>query len=219
MYLYRSEACTRLQDGKISRIRYDCLSLTTTGEPQELFEALAGENWKDDIDTELDALMKNDTWHLVPSDSAKNIIDRNWFSRIKLKANGSLDRYKAKLVVKGFKQQYGIDYEETLILWLRATPTEPVKRLLGEKRILSPPTVPPSCPHYIRVPHIRSSLPQIFVSLILHFFPNPLSEQDSCFPRTWAQSPGGSWYAQANSDSRCSGSSWSIDEDSIISPN
>uniref|UniRef100_A0A8R7UR21 Reverse transcriptase Ty1/copia-type domain-containing protein n=1 Tax=Triticum urartu TaxID=4572 RepID=A0A8R7UR21_TRIUA len=65
------------------------------------------------MDEEYQALMKNKTWHLVPANSGKNIIDCKWVYRIKKKADGSIDRYKARLVAKGFKQRYGIDYEDT----------------------------------------------------------------------------------------------------------
>jgi hypothetical protein len=65
------------------------------------------------MDTEFDALTRNKTWHLVPSQKGTNVIDCKWVFKVKQKADGSLDRYKARLVVKGFKQQYSIDYEET----------------------------------------------------------------------------------------------------------
>jgi hypothetical protein len=64
-------------------------------------------------DEEYMALMKNKTWHLVPQQEGKNIIDCKWVYRIKKKADGSIDHYKARLVAKGFKQRYGIDYEDT----------------------------------------------------------------------------------------------------------
>jgi histone deacetylase 1/2 len=57
--------------------------------------------------------MENKTWHLVPPSSNKDLIDCKWVYRLKRKADGTIDRYKARLVAKCFKQRYGIDYEDT----------------------------------------------------------------------------------------------------------
>ena len=65
------------------------------------------------MQNEYDALLKNKTWHLVPSQKGLNIIGCKWVYKIKRKADGSLDRYKARLVAKGFKQRHGLDYEDT----------------------------------------------------------------------------------------------------------
>jgi hypothetical protein len=65
------------------------------------------------MDEEFAALMKNKTWRLVPPHSGKNIIDCRWIYKVKRKSDGSIDRYKARVVAKGFKQRYGIDYEDT----------------------------------------------------------------------------------------------------------
>ncbi|KAK1611308.1 hypothetical protein QYE76_034981 [Lolium multiflorum] len=62
---------------------------------------------------EYDALLANHTWHLVPPSSRRNIIDCKWVYRIKKNADGTIDRYKARLVAKVFKQRYGIEYEDT----------------------------------------------------------------------------------------------------------
>jgi hypothetical protein len=71
---------TRLQDGirkekKITdgTIRYDYSA--TTNEPRDLSDALMDKNWKAAMDDEFNALMKNKTWHLVPPDKVKNVID------------------------------------------------------------------------------------------------------------------------------------------------
>jgi histone deacetylase 1/2 len=74
-------------------------------------EALASDDWRAAMDTEFDALMKNETWHLVPQ-SGQNIIDCKWVFKVKQKADGSIDHLKACLVAKGFKQWYGLDYED-----------------------------------------------------------------------------------------------------------
>jgi hypothetical protein len=62
---------------------------------------------------EFSALMKNGTWHLVPTSQASNIIDCKWVYKVKRNTDGTIGRHKARLVAKGFKQRYGIDYEDT----------------------------------------------------------------------------------------------------------
>ena len=65
------------------------------------------------MDEEMTALDVNHTWDLVPLPSGKKAIGCKWVYKIKHKADGSIERYRARLVTKGYAQTYGIDYEET----------------------------------------------------------------------------------------------------------
>jgi hypothetical protein len=87
--------------------------LTQSGEPYSVDDALADTNWKNAMDLEYGALIKNKSWHLVPPMKRRNVVGYKWVYKIKRKQDGSLDRYKARLVAKGFKQRYGIDYDDT----------------------------------------------------------------------------------------------------------
>jgi Reverse transcriptase (RNA-dependent DNA polymerase) len=62
---------------------------------------------------ELDALTKNQTWELVDSSPDSNIIGCKWVFKVIKKACGSVERYKARLMAKGFNQEEGLDYFET----------------------------------------------------------------------------------------------------------
>ena len=62
---------------------------------------------------EFDALIKNETWELVPKSSNTNIIRSMWIFRHKNNSDGSFERYKARLVGDGRSQQVGIDCIET----------------------------------------------------------------------------------------------------------
>src|SRR3954463_9120770 len=62
---------------------------------------------------ELEAFHKMHTWDLVPLPPGVQLVSCKWIFKIKTKADGSVDRYKARLVARGFTQEYGIDYEET----------------------------------------------------------------------------------------------------------
>ena len=52
---------------------------------------------------ELRALTENHTWELVPRPAGSPIIGSKWVYSVKLKSDGSLDRYKARLVAQGYK--------------------------------------------------------------------------------------------------------------------
>jgi histone deacetylase 1/2 len=82
-------------------------------EPTSVEQALGDKNWAAAMDAEYWALVENKTWHLVPKPKGKNVIGCKWVYKIKRKSDGSIDRYKGRLVAKGYKQRYGIDYEDT----------------------------------------------------------------------------------------------------------
>ncbi|WMV49159.1 hypothetical protein MTR67_042544 [Solanum verrucosum] len=85
-----------------------------TGETMARGRKASGQKcWEDAMHEELVALEENDTWDMVDRPTNATIIESRWVYSIKIKADGSLDRYKARLVAQGYKQEYGIDYDET----------------------------------------------------------------------------------------------------------
>ncbi|GJW02902.1 retrovirus-related pol polyprotein from transposon TNT 1-94 [Tanacetum coccineum] len=79
---------------------------------------------------EYDALMKNETWSLVPHASNTNDVDGKWVYRLKRDKNGVIARYKARFVAKGFRQQPGIDFYETFSLVVKSTTIRAVLSLV-----------------------------------------------------------------------------------------
>ena len=84
-------------------------------EPKSVTDALNSKNsgkWMQALEAEYNSLVKSETWELViPPDDAC-IVGPKWVFKVKRKANGEVDRYKARLVAQGYSQTYGIDYEE-----------------------------------------------------------------------------------------------------------
>jgi len=62
------------------------------------------------MNKEIDALMANDTWDFVDLPIGKKAISSKWVYKVKLKSDGSLERFKAQLVIRGFTPHYGVDY-------------------------------------------------------------------------------------------------------------
>lgn len=62
---------------------------------------------------EYNSLIANNTWDLVLPSTNANVIGCGWVYKVKQKSDGSLDRYKARLVAQGYNQKYGLDYDQT----------------------------------------------------------------------------------------------------------
>ncbi|KAH0813975.1 hypothetical protein GEV33_008816 [Tenebrio molitor] len=95
---------------------------------QELEGRPDEEDWQRAINEEMTALRENETWTLEELPKGKKAIDCKWVFKIKRDETGTLDKYKARLVVKGCSQRPGIDYGETYA---------PVARLTTVKTLLS----------------------------------------------------------------------------------
>nr|KYP76050.1 hypothetical protein KK1_020270 [Cajanus cajan] len=90
-----------------------CHSISAHIEPSSFKQASQHDCWRQATMTELQALERNQTWTLMKLPPGKHTIGCKWVYRIKHKANGSIERYNARLVAKGFTQQEGVDYFET----------------------------------------------------------------------------------------------------------
>lgn len=90
--------------------------MTETDTPNSYYEAVNGKNshhWKEAMNQELQSLEENGTWELATLPKGTKAIPCKWVYRIKSHPDGSVDKYKARLVIKGFRQRYGVDYFET----------------------------------------------------------------------------------------------------------
>ena len=82
-------------------------------EPSCFSKAALDPWWQQAMAEEFQALISNGTWTLCPLPSNQHIINNKWVYQIKQKSDGSIERFKAKLVAEGYKQQCGIDHIET----------------------------------------------------------------------------------------------------------
>ncbi|GKA65674.1 ribonuclease H-like domain-containing protein [Tanacetum coccineum] len=87
--------------------------LNKSHEPKTFCEASRYSHWTDDMNKEMEALLRNDTWDLVDLPKDRKAISSKWLWKIKFKSSGEIERYKARLVALGCNQREGIDYEET----------------------------------------------------------------------------------------------------------
>ena len=62
---------------------------------------------------ECNSIMTNDVWEVVPRTKDRPFVGSRWIYKIKYAADGSIKKYKAQFVAKGYAQKEGIDYEET----------------------------------------------------------------------------------------------------------
>jgi len=82
-------------------------------EPASCEEALRLPKWKNAMEEEMSMIQKNKTWELVDKPENRKVIGVKWVFRTKLNADSSINKYKARLVVKGYAQIFGVDCSNT----------------------------------------------------------------------------------------------------------
>ena len=82
-------------------------------EPENYQNAAKSQVWIDAMKEELRMIEKNETWELTERPNSKHVIGVRWIYKTKLNSDGSVNKYKARLVVKGYAQYSGVDYTET----------------------------------------------------------------------------------------------------------
>ncbi|CAH9077886.1 unnamed protein product [Cuscuta epithymum] len=88
-------------------------ALSASKEPTSYHEAVRDPNWREAMQREIKALEQTGTWRVQPLPPGKKAIFCKWVFKIKYKTDGTIARYKARLVVCGNRQVHGIDYSET----------------------------------------------------------------------------------------------------------
>ncbi|CAI7791338.1 unnamed protein product [Closterium sp. NIES-54] len=92
-----------------------CFFTPLPGEPATVEEALIGpqkEEWKAAMDAEFNSLIENGTWELVELPEGRQPISSKWVFKVKSGADGALERFKSRLVTKGFQQKEKVDFGE-----------------------------------------------------------------------------------------------------------
>ncbi|KAJ0441172.1 putative RNA-directed DNA polymerase [Helianthus annuus] len=82
------------------------------GDPTSFEEAIKEDKWKKAMECEIDSIERNQAWELVKAPNGVKPIGVKWVYKTKLNERGQVDKYKARLVVKGYAQRKGVDYEE-----------------------------------------------------------------------------------------------------------
>lgn len=117
---------TRLEPG---------VAMLTISEPSSYEEATSGNEknkWTTAMKEELESLHANNTWELVPW-TGQRLVDCRWTFKLKLDATGNVNRYKARLVARGFSQTHGVDYTETFSPVIRMESVRTILALAAER--------------------------------------------------------------------------------------
>ena len=101
-------------------------------EPSSFQEAVQHQVWVDATVEEYSSIMMNDVWEVVPRPEDRSVVGSRWIYKIKYVADGSIEKYKARFVAKGYTEKKGIDYEETFAPVARYTSIRSVISLAAQ---------------------------------------------------------------------------------------
>ncbi|CAI7807011.1 unnamed protein product [Closterium sp. NIES-53] len=83
--------------------------------PRQALRGPHNKEWHKGMDAEIKALESRDTWVLVDRAAIKgrNILSWKWVFRVKTAADGTIEQFKVRWVVRGYDQRHGIDFDQT----------------------------------------------------------------------------------------------------------
>lgn len=84
-------------------------------------QAMKHAHWRAAMSKEFNSTKENYTWDLVAASKRMNIVGCCWVFTIKYNPDGSIDKYKARIVAKGYHQQPGVDYTHTFSSVIKST--------------------------------------------------------------------------------------------------
>ena len=86
---------------------------------KETVNSTEGLMWKEAIKSEIDSILHNHTWELVDLPLGCKPLASKWVFKRKRKIDGSIDKYRARLVIKGYRKIEGLNYFDTYSLVTR----------------------------------------------------------------------------------------------------
>lgn len=122
------------------RYGYDTTMVSTEQllDPSSVAEAKSlqdRDQWEKAMDREMNSLRSNDVWDLVEPPPNGRIVGSKWLFKRKVNEDGTMERYKARLVAQGHTQKFGLDYEETFSPVVRFESIRSVVALAAEHRL------------------------------------------------------------------------------------
>jgi hypothetical protein len=103
-------------------------------EPSCHGEAIGEQVWQDAMTEEYQSILNNDVWDIVPRPEGKSVVTSKWIDKIKHAVDGSVEKYKARFVARGFSQVEGVDYDETFSPVARYTSIRTIIALVASMR-------------------------------------------------------------------------------------
>jgi hypothetical protein len=103
-------------------------------EPTCFEESIQRKEWADAMTEEYQSIIKNEVWEIVPRPKSKDVVSSKWLFKIKHVVDGSIEKYKATFVTRGFSQKEGIDYEETFAPVARYTSMRTIIALISNMK-------------------------------------------------------------------------------------
>lgn len=104
---------------------------------QEINNRKDKDKWHEALKEEIDSLRKNRTWTLVELPPGRKPIQSKWIFKIKRNEDGHIERYKARLVVKGCSQRKDFDYKETYAPVTRLTTIRVLLSLINKRKLFA----------------------------------------------------------------------------------